>query len=503
MVNKPSVSPRQPTRLAVPLWFERGLALLVLVNYLLVLFDLSYIPLRDFWLQGRVQITFKIGPWEKEIPNPPLRILPISVAPAYDWVKGIEPYRSTEAYLALVDQLTAEIDQRALEGNPARPQTEIDTILAQLREQSQQMIAENPFQVANKTGTLERIKNKMRLHVFGTKDASATQAFERFWSKAYLLEKGSRQELKFFDEQIRPLIASNYFRAIGENGQPVDNFPLLDFPFFVIFLVDFLVRTRLISQRYRGVSWWDAMLWRWYDVFLLLPVFRWLRIIPLLIRLDQARLINLAQIRGQAVQGFVAIIAEEMTEVIIIRLISQIQQLIQQGQLRQWLWQEGTRAYIDLNNRNEIVDISRILGTMMVEKVLPSLTPDVETWLVYNLQQACQQIPTYKTLQHWPGMREIQTQVLGQLVNNIYQQLILALQGLLQEDPQAEQLLAQIGTTFNQSLNRELQAAHNLEKIEQLLVEFLEEFKLNYIQKLSETDIERILEETRTLKQAR
>lgn len=503
MVNPASASPPQPTRRIVPLWLERCFALLVLINYLLVLFDLSYIPLRDFWLQGRVQITFKIGPWQKEVPNPPLRLLPISVAPAYDWVKGIEPYNSTKAYLSLVDQLTVEMDQRALEGNSAGPQTDIENILAQLRQQSRQMIAENPFQVANKTGTLERIKNKMRLHVFGSRDASATQAFERFWSQPYLLENGSRRELRFFDEQIRPLIASNYFRAIGENGQPIDNFALLDFPFFVIFLTDFLVRTRLISQRYRGVSWWDAMLWRWYDAFLLLPVFRWLRILPLLVRLDQAKLINLTQIRGQAVQGFVAIIAEEMTEVIIIRLISQMQQLIQQGQLKQWLWRQGTRAYIDLNNRNEIIEISRILVTMMVEKILPSLTTEIDNFVVYNLQQACRHIPAYQALQDWPGIREMQTQLLRQLVNNLYQQMILALQGLLKEDPQAEQLLAEIGDQFNHSLNQELQAAHNLEKIEQFLVEFLEEFKLNYIQKLSETDIERILEETRTLKQAR
>ncbi len=37
--------------------FETCMALLVLCNYILVIFDLTYIPLRDFWLQGRLQIT--------------------------------------------------------------------------------------------------------------------------------------------------------------------------------------------------------------------------------------------------------------------------------------------------------------------------------------------------------------------------------------------------------------------------------------------------------------
>ena len=90
---------RSQKRLAVPLWYERLLALILLANYGLVIFDLTYIPLRDFWLQGRVQLNIKVGPIEQEFPKPPLRILPFDITPYYDWVKGIEPYRSTTAYL--------------------------------------------------------------------------------------------------------------------------------------------------------------------------------------------------------------------------------------------------------------------------------------------------------------------------------------------------------------------------------------------------------------------
>ena len=99
MTNPTSSHSRSKKRLAVPLLLERFMAILILINYLLVIFDLSYIPLRDFWLQGRVQLSIKIGPFEKKIPREPLRVLPISIAPWYDWVKGIEPYRSTEQYL--------------------------------------------------------------------------------------------------------------------------------------------------------------------------------------------------------------------------------------------------------------------------------------------------------------------------------------------------------------------------------------------------------------------
>ncbi|MFM7439265.1 MAG: hypothetical protein ACKO2V_11785 [Snowella sp.] len=338
MTNPTSPLSRSPKRLAVPLWLERLMAILILINYLLVIFDLSYISLRDFWLQGRVQLSIKIGPFEKKIPREPLRVLPISIAPWYDWVKGIEPYRSTEQYLERVEQLIQKValNPELIEGkqivpknkptiNPSKKSDTIEEILADLRERSADMIQTNPFQLANKTGALETIKNKMRSRVFGRTDASATQAFNTFWTKEYLMQNGFSNELMFFYQEIRPLIQTNYFRAWGENGQPINNFPLIDFPFFIVFLSDFLIRTRLISFRYAEVSWFDAMLWRWYDVFLLIPVFRWLRIIPLIIHLDQAELINLKKIRGQAVQGFVAIIAQEMTEVLVIRIIDQLQ----------------------------------------------------------------------------------------------------------------------------------------------------------------------------------
>ncbi|MGF1481556.1 MAG: hypothetical protein ACFB4I_19080 [Cyanophyceae cyanobacterium] len=43
-------------RTGLPLWWDRVVAIAAALNLLLVLFDLTYIPLRDFWLQGRVRL---------------------------------------------------------------------------------------------------------------------------------------------------------------------------------------------------------------------------------------------------------------------------------------------------------------------------------------------------------------------------------------------------------------------------------------------------------------
>ncbi|WP_198920691.1 hypothetical protein, partial [Anaplasma marginale] len=107
--------------------------------------------------------------------------------------------------------------------------------------------------------------------------------------------------------------------------------------FFPIFAWDFIIRILLIHRRHRRVTFLDAILWRWYDLFLFIPIFRWLRIIPVTIRLNQSNTIDLSSIIKQARQGIIASIAEDLTEIVVIRLINQAQKAIRQGEISNFL----------------------------------------------------------------------------------------------------------------------------------------------------------------------
>lgn len=144
-------------------WFERLMAIIALVNLGLVFFDLSYIPWRDFYFQH----------------SPALIQL-------YDPIKGIEPHRETQTYLNKVDALEVQVIETGLDS----PQTE--ALLQNLRHLSNQMIEDNPFALANKSGYLEKIKNQMRDRVGKT---SAHAAFETFWSQAYLPQRVGNRNL--------------------------------------------------------------------------------------------------------------------------------------------------------------------------------------------------------------------------------------------------------------------------------------------------------------------
>ncbi|WLT39004.1 hypothetical protein NON20_04710 [Synechocystis sp. B12] len=213
-------------------------------------------------------------------------------------------------------------------------------------------------------------------------------------------------------------------------------------------------------------------------------------------RLDKAKLMDLNKVKGQATQGFVAIIAEDMTEVIVVRLVEQMQQLVREGALRKFLDRAKTTQYIDINNRNELVEIIRIISQVLLQKVLPEVEPEVRDFMLYNMQSSLGQIQGYTQLQSLPGVKNMQREMMANMIAISYERILTTLQSFLEQDKEFDRLLENLLTKLTMELNVELNQQHHLEDIEELLIDFLEEFKINYLQKLSEADIERILGNT-------
>ena len=470
------------------------MALLAVINLLIVAFDLSYIPLRDFWLFGEVTVG-KVDTAYIQFEGIKLDLLPDNISQfvtQYDVVKGIVPHRDTERYLSEVDKLERELTVNGVDS------PKVKALFGNLRRQSVEIIETNPFAEANKAGNLERIKNRMRSHV-PNQDNSAKIAFEQFWTAENFGEQ-TIDKLAFFETEIKPLIKTNYYRVIGENGGYVDYFGLIDFPFGILFGLEFLGRSWFISRRRVGVSWLDAMLWRWYDLFFLLPFWRWLRFIPVTVRLSQAQIINLNSIQKQISQGLVAGIAEDVTEVVIIRLINQIQTSVRSGDLGKLLSQQTANPYVDINDTNEVTELIRILAKVIVDRVLPAIQPEVETLLQYSIDKALKQSSAYQGIKLLPGGDRTFATLSRQLVSQSYSAFSSTLQAALAEDEQFDRLLESLMSNIGKSVKSELQAQQSMNKIEFLLVDLLEEIKINYVERLSQEDIEDVLEQTRNLR---
>jgi len=478
------------------------LAVIALTNLALVTFDYTYIPLRGFWLQRQVRVFGQSFDFTF-LPN---------LTFYYDPIKGIEPHRDTEAYLQTVNDLKQTIDASTWTTIPSEANTDElaqqqatyeqrSQLLEELRRRSIAMIDENPFQVANKSGTLEKIKNRMREHI-PTPENSAKEAFKTFWSQDYLRENGILEQFNFFETEIRPLIETNYYRPIGETGQPVDYFWRLDWYFAVLFAIDFLVRSLIISYRRTGVTWFDAMLWRWYDIPIFLPFWRWVRVVPVALRLYEAKLAGpLEKVRRQISQGFVGNFAEDLTEVVILRVINQVQDAVHRGDLTQQILAQAQSPYIDLNNINEVDVIANRLTTLTVNQVLPQLQPDIEAIVSHSIETTLNRLPGYQTLQGMPLLQGNRIKFSDQLATQITTTLYSTINDAL-NDQKGSQLMGQLaehlGDVFRSTLQQQEQT---VTEIQSLLVDLIEEWKVNYVRRLSQEDIEQILEETRRLRQ--
>jgi hypothetical protein len=422
------------------------MATIASIGFIVSIFDLTYIPCRDFYFRN----------------------LPIVVR--YDRVKGIEPHRETQRYLNAVEQLQLTVKQTGLTSS----QTQI--WLQELDTLSVSMIQNNPFQVAGKTGNLEQIKNDVRDRV---QNQSAKGAFATFWSQDYLTKVGWEREIAFYDRQIKPLLVTNYYRRLNQSGNYVDNFWQIDLIFIGIFAGELLGRIFLIRRHNRQLSWQQVVIRRWYDLILLLPFAQFLRIIPVIIRLQQAKLIDLSLVKSELNRLFVGQIVNELTEGVILQTLQQTQTAIRSGQITRLVHSYLNTPHIDLNNVNEIEVFIELILEIVVYRVIPKIQPDLEAILRHLFQKALLESPAYRNLQRLPGVGEMPAQAIDRVVKEVSTSIYTALTKVL-EDPNSAKLSRRLANNFTQSIGTEMQRGQTVIKIESLLYDLIEEIKVTY-----------------------
>jgi hypothetical protein len=432
------------------LWFERLMAVIAAISLIVAMFDLTYIPCRDLYFRNLPEV---IG--------------------QYDRIKGIEPHRETERYLNAVAQLKLTVNQTGLAS------TQTQSWLQELDGLSVSLIQNNPFQVAEKTGNLEKIKNQVRDRV---QNQSAKGAFQTFWSQAYLAKAGWDREMSFYDRKIAPLIVTNYYRRLDGSGNYIDLFWQIDLIFISIFAIDFLYRIYNLRRRNRNLSWLQAIVRRWYDLILLLPFAQFLRVIPVLIRWHQSQLINLDLIQSELNRLFVGQIVNELTEAVVIQVLSQTQGAVKQGQIAQIIGGYLKQPHIDLNNINEIEVLFELALEIIVYRVIPKIQPDLEAIFRHLFQKALLESPAYRNLKLLPGIGELPVQAIDRVIKEVSESIYTALTKVL-EDPTSGNLSRRLAENLTQSIGAELQRGQTLIKIESLLYDLIEEIKVTYSSK--------------------
>jgi hypothetical protein len=426
------------------------MAIIASIGFIVAIFDLTYIPWRDFYFRN--------------IP---------AVIQQYDRFKGIEPHRETERYLNAVEQLKRTVKQTGLAS------TQTQSWLQAVDSLSVSMIQNNPFQVAEKTGNLEKIKNQVRDRV---QNQSAKGAFQTFWSQDYLTKAGWAQELNFYERKVKPLIVTNYYRRLDESGNYVDLFWQIDIIFIGIFAIELLGRTYYIRRHNRNLSWQQAIVRRWYDLILLLPFAQFLRIIPVLIRWHQSRLVNLDVVQSELNRLFVGQIIDELTDAVVIQVLQQTQGAVKQGQIAHIVGSYLKTPHVDLNNVNEIEVLFELILEIVVYRVIPKIQPDLEAIFRHLFHKALLESPAYRNLQMLPGIGELPAQAIDRVVKEVSASIYTALTTVL-ADPDSGKLSRRLAENLTRSIGDEMQRGQTVIKIESLVYDLLEEVKVTYSNK--------------------
>jgi hypothetical protein len=468
--------------------WDRFVAVWASVNLLWVAFDISYVPLRTFWLQRNLY----------PIPSVPL-VVPLGtipdITPWIDPIKGIEPHRETQAYLGqfrLLDRALLPLRQ----GQPLSPLQR--SLLKQQAQLTAELIDANPFLASEGSATLEKIKYRLRQRA---NQNSARQAAAQLLSAPWVEQQGWAEERTFWQGQVLPLVATNYWRSIDGNGRPTDHFWRIDLLLFQsVFALDIGLRVIRLRRRLPGLRWRDALLRRWVDLPLLLPFWRWLRILPVVERLQSSGLINIEPLRAVVSRAVVALLAVELFEVLALQLLDGAQGIIRS---RQWPQQiRRLRSHQSVGNTNgerEVVELVRIWAPLVLGQVLPRLGPELQGVLGYTLRQSLDRTVVPPPLRQLKPLLQVETGLSKQLAGGMVESLLDLARNtgnqLARRDAVQLDLLQQVIDRFWDELAAALERGEGLVRSQELLCALIDDLKGTYLSQISRSGIDALIRE--------
>lgn len=304
-------------RLTPRLVWDLLMVYLATINVGLILFDLTYLWLRPLYF----------------------RHLPV-VTRVYDPVKGIESHPLTTFYLELTDELTAVVAPTSTPQELEQGRAEIEPLLAELRALSLEMLDDNPFERSGQTRSFNAVKAGLgtELRKQGFQPRTAAEGFELLWS--WDAERLPAR-IGAFNSSARRHFEVNYYRAFDLGGQLTDYFWLIDLPFLVIFTIEFYTGWYLAVRRKTYAKWFFYPILNWYDLLGIIPLrhfrlFRLIRIGSIYVRLRRSDLTRVGDdIVTRTGTYIYNIIAEEISDIVAVRILSETAEEVREGRHRQ------------------------------------------------------------------------------------------------------------------------------------------------------------------------
>ncbi len=472
----------------LPRW-EKLIAILVIINFSWIIFDISYLPLRSFW---RNRFIFLFNSSSSTIS---LRWLP-DITKYYDRFKGIQSYSSSSEIQSLFLKLDSQITNKGFKDSRTKQmldiyQTKLNNILG----------ANNISNTQKDFSKLAKIRN---LILNRSRQSNLESANKKLLNASFIETLGWNNEKDFWQNKIIPILNSRYSRDINENGNYIDRTWEIDLPFQIIFLLDILIKVNIIQNRFQGIRLHKAFLKRWLDLPLLLPYYRFLRIFPVSERVLQTKLVPIEPIRSSISQWIVAFLAIEILEVLTIRTIDSIQSYIKSPILPQKI--RGLCSYDSITNKenSEISEFLRIWIPLILRRIGPSMRNQLVELFEYALQKNIQANSFPKIIKENLAIEKAESAISFQLASRMVDTLLglskNAGNQIAKKDLELKELSTKTLDKFWEELANALERDSKLKESRVLLVSVLEGLKLSSLNELrNQAGVSEIISELNTL----
>ncbi len=455
-------------------WYcwNRAIAVLATANFAWILFDITYIPLRTFW------ITRNFYPISSGSLVIPMKWLP-NVTTFYDHVKGIKPSNETKGFIENLDQLNRSLNAEGINGDNTQK------LRLKQVDLTQQVIEKVP------AGSSEYIENHRRLLAILRNRAGMTSPKEssiHLLSKGYLKRNNWDEEYVFWERKVIPLMANNYSRELTENGKQIDFAWQIDAHFQLFFLLDILLRTLRLKKRFPGINWRDAFLRRWIDLPLFLPFWRPLRLLPVTERLCSVGMLQMEPLRAVVSRGVVALLALELFEVLTVQVLDGVQKVARSPQLPQRIRDLRSHQSIERSDNAELIELIRLWIPLLLTQVAPNMRSQLIDLFGHALKKSMEGTMVPSRLKELSAIQKAESALSNQLSAGMVDTLLGIAKNTGKKfkvkDQHLEQLSINTIDRFWEELARALESEQVLEESQELFIAFLENLKRSSFREL-------------------
>ena len=210
--------------------------------------------------------------------------------------------------------------------------------------------------------------------------------------------------------------------------------------------------------------------------------------VPVTERLSKAELIQLEPLRTVVSRAVVAVLALELFEVLTVRVLDAMQQLIRSPQLPQRIRNLRSHQTVADNGERELAELFRLWLPLLLSQVSPGMRPQLVALFSHALQRSVNDVVVPGPLRDLAPIQKAEQDLSDQLARNMVDGLLglsrSAGDRLGKRDIALEDLSIGVLDRFWDELARTLEQGPVLERSQQLVAAFLEELKRNSLQQL-------------------